>query len=250
VIYSQDRTWVGKTTDISETGARIILNSWPDLPDEVELELVGDFGARAFLNARIVRSVAMNESQTVLAVDFIDPSTTQLDALALVIYSDVKEWYSQNREEMDDPLGSLKFLATGLVRAFRDAQPEKAMKVRKHIRTFVRLYWDGNFYVGQAVEMGFRSLRLELDGSSIPNIETLQRTKPPVGLLFDQEEAATEPLPPRLLGLVQAVEVIPADASGSSNNRIAVELSFPEQLKYRQEAKIKQLLKTLPTTSV
>lgn len=243
VIYSQDQTWVGKTTDVSETGAKILLNSWPNLPDEVELELVGDFGARAFLNGRIVRSVAMNESQTALAVDFVEPSTTQLDALALVIYSDVKEWYSQNREEMDDPLGSLKFLATGLVRAFRDFEPEKTAKVRKQIRAFVRLYWDGNFYVGQAVEMGVRSLRLELDGSSIPNLETLQRTKPPVGLLFDQD--ATEPLPTRLLGLVQAVEVLSGDASGSANNRIAIEFSFPEPLQHRQQGKIKQLLKTL-----
>jgi cellulose synthase (UDP-forming) len=244
VIYSQDQTWTGKTTDVSETGARIILDSWPNLPDEVEVELVGDFGARAFLNARIIRGMPLNESQSVVVVDFIERTRSQIDALALVLYSDVKEWYSQKREEVDDPMGSLGFLATGIVRAFREAEPEMAVKkIRKQVQAVARLYWDGQFYGAQATEIGVRSLRLELDGSLMPHLETLQRTKPLVGLLLTQEETNTPPT--RLLGLLQAVEVLPNPGSEPQNSQMAIELSFPGPLKERQETTIKQLLKTL-----
>lgn len=246
VIYSQDKTWKGKTTDVSETGARIVLDSWPNLPDEVELELVGDFGARAFVNVRIVRSLPLNESQSVVAVDFIDPTIAQIDALSLVLYSDVKEWYSQTREEIDDPLGSIVFLATGLMRAFRETQAEKEGRVRQHIQAVARLYWGNSFYEGRAVEIGIRSLRMELDGNSIPNLEVLQKTKPPVGLLLSQEE--TDPLPTRLLALVESVEVLSGSASATPN-RIAIELRFPERLHQRQETKLKQLIKAFSTTA-
>ncbi len=248
IVYGDDQTWTGKTANASETGAQIILNSWPNIPDEFELELVGDYGVRAFLNARIVRSLVMNESQSVLAVDFIDLNPAQLDALALVLYSDVKEWYSQKREEVDDPMSSLKFLATGLMRAFIEPKSEQERKVRKHVRADARLYWEGHFYVGQAVEIGVRSLRLELDRESIPHLEILQNTKPPVGLLLSQE--AADPLPTRLLALVEAVEVPSTTASVPLNNRVAIELSFPAQLQQRQQPKIKQLLKALSTTSI
>jgi cellulose synthase (UDP-forming) len=60
------------------------------------------------LNGRIIRGKPVNETQTHLAIDFVNPTRTQLDALALVIYSDVKEWYSQKREYVDAPLASFQ----------------------------------------------------------------------------------------------------------------------------------------------
>src|SRR4028118_153183 len=72
-IYSSDGSWSGQTLDISETGALIMLDSWPNLPDEVEVEIVGDYGARAFLNGHIIRRTPLNHNQTRLAVEFITP---------------------------------------------------------------------------------------------------------------------------------------------------------------------------------
>jgi cellulose synthase (UDP-forming) len=243
IIYSNERTWTGKTTDVSETGAQIVLDSWPNIPDEVEVELVGDFGARAFLSAQIVRGLPLNESQSVLAVNFINASRPQLDALSLVLYSDVKEWYSQKREEVDDPLGSLRFLATGLMRAFRETKPSMGVKVRQRVQALTQLYWEGDYYLGQVIEMGVSSIRLEMDGSLLPHLDQLQRTKPVVGLLISQ--GANDATPTRLLAGVQAVEVVSEPTSEALNNRILLELSFPQPFQQRQQAKIQQLLKRL-----
>jgi cellulose synthase (UDP-forming) len=232
VIYAPDQTWQGRTEDISESGARIILNSWPNLPDEIELEVSGDYGARAFLNARVVRGVPINEAQSMIVVDFIEPNRAQIDALSVVLYSDVREWYSQNREEVDDPLESLRFLATSLTRSFQEPQPLEGQKIRKQVQTRGQLYWEGRFYSGSVTELGMRSLRLELEVP--PNVvETLKQNKPVVGLLLESGAA----LPQRLLALVQTVEPM---VQG-----VAIEMSFPQKLRDRQDLSIKQLLATL-----
>lgn len=237
-IYSQNQTWQGKTVDVSETGARIILDTWPNIPDVIELELVGDYGARAFLAAQIVRGVPLNENQSLLIVDFLEPTREQLDALSLVLYSDVREWYGQHRQEVDDPLGSLKFIVTSLSRSFRDPQPMKGLRVRKQIQTPAQLYWEGHLYAAIAVEAGVQSLRLLIDAPSIPNWEVLQRKKPVVGLLLNPE--ARNNASDRLLAVVDSVEVraIP----GSDSNQVAIELRFPQRLQDRQETRIQQLI--------
>jgi hypothetical protein len=48
-----------------------------------------------------------------------------------------------------------------------------------------------------------------------------------------------------LLGLRQAVEVLPNSGSKLQSYQIAIAFSFPKPLKERQEITIKQLLKTL-----
>jgi cellulose synthase (UDP-forming) len=240
IIYSEGQTWQGKTANISETGAQIILDTWPNLFDEVEIELIGDYGKRAFVKARIVRGVPINECQSVLAVDFIDVNSVQADDLTLVIFSDVEEWYSQKREEVDDPLGSLMFLATGLVRAFSDPKPEKGVQVRKKINAAAQLYWEGQLYLGQAVEMGLESIRLELKSSALPHLETWQQVKPPVGLLLTP--AGEISAPTRLLALVKQVEIVPDDRNDRINNTVFLELTFPEPLRERQEHKLKKIL--------
>jgi cellulose synthase (UDP-forming) len=252
-IYSADRTWSGETINVSETGALIAIDGSPNLPDEVEVELVGDYGARAFLNGRIIRKMPVSDTQTHLAVDFVDSTQAQQDALVLVIYSDVKEWYSQKRENVDDPLGSLKFLATSLTRSFQDFKPYRnSGKIRKRVRAAAQLYWQGDFYPGEATEIGANSVRLELYGSTTSSskmlqsqdLEKMQEERPLVGLLFSQEE--NDPLPRRLLAQIIGVEVLSAqESSDSTQRKFAIELEFPEQFKQRQGAKIKELLKVL-----
>jgi cellulose synthase (UDP-forming) len=237
VIYSQDDTLKGNTMNVSETGCQVILESWANLLDEVEIELIGDFGARAFLKSRVVRAVPLNDDQLVVTLDFIAPSRAQIDALTVVIYSDVREWYSQHRENQDDPLSSIKFITTSLSRAFRSRNPEfNKMQLRKPITAYAQLYWKGSFYRASAIEIGNRSLRLELQPGDLTEVDELRQTQPLVGLLLSQD--ISEASPKRLLAQVNQVET-------SASNLVMIELEFPEQIMQRQENKIRQLVKHL-----
>ncbi|MGI0495074.1 UDP-forming cellulose synthase catalytic subunit [Alkalinema pantanalense CENA528] len=244
VIYSQDNTLKGSTLNVSETGCQVVLDSWADLLDVVEVELVGDYGTRAFLKGQVVRALPVTDTQLVVTLDFVNPTQAQLDALAIVIYSDVKEWYSQRREQSDDPLGSIRFITTSLQRAFQIRRPETSrMRVRKPINAFAQLYWKGSFYGARAVEIGGRSLRLEMSATSLSNsvadIEELNLGQPLVGLLISQD--ANDMKPRRLLAQVDRVGY----GEGDDRGNLMIDLSFPDQVMDKQETKIKQLVKTL-----
>ena len=236
VIYSQDDTLKGTTVNVSETGCQVILDSWANLLDEVEIELIGDFGARAFLKSQVVRAVPLNDDQLIVTLDFIAPSRSQTDALTVVIYSDVRQWYSQHRENKDDAFGSIKFIATSFARAFQALKPESnQMRLRKPIDAYAQLYWKGSFYRANAVEIGNRSLRLELQPGDLTDVDELRKTQPLVGLLLSQDNGDVSPQ--RLLAQVNQV--------GTPGDRLTIELEFPEQIMQRQEGKIRQLVKSL-----
>ncbi len=240
VIYGrEDETWKGQTLNVSETGCQLVLTSWPNLPDEIDLELIGDYGARAFLTGQIIRVLPLNESQVIVSIDFTQPTRAQFDALNLVIYSDVKEWYSQDRENVDDPMESFKFIASSLTRSFRQPKSAQSAQVRKQIRAAAQLYWAGHFCTAIATEIGRNSLKLELDKNAIQNVDVLEQTKPLVGLLLSQDLA--EPSPQRLLAQIQTAALV-TEPAGS---RIVIELRFPEKIKDRQGSKIKQLVTSL-----
>jgi cellulose synthase (UDP-forming) len=249
-IYGANQTtWSGTTTDVSEHGARILLENWPNLPDTIELELVGDFGARTFLDAKVVRVDPLNDTQTLLAVDFIHVTPAQYDALVLVLYSDVQQWYSQERTEIDRPFESLRFLVAGLLRAFREPKPAQRASIRKQIQAVAQIYWEGHFYSGTAIDMSSRSLRVEMDTRLMPNLEMMRRTNPLVGLLLSQD--SNDPMPKRLIAELQPTEILTVDFSARSAAQAAqattaiVEFVFPQHLDQRQGTKIKQLLRTL-----
>jgi cellulose synthase (UDP-forming) len=241
-LFYHDDVIVGQTVNVSETGAQIQLESWLNLPDEIEIELVGDFGTTVRLNSRIVWTKPVSDSQVLISVDYIEPNQAQLDRLVLVLYSDVKEWYSQNRSNVDAPFASFWFLAKGVGRAFRPIQAAQSRKVRKHVLAHCQLYWNGNWYSGEATELGFGSLRLELDQSQVTDREALETQKPLVGLLVSGE--ANDPSPTRLLGKIEAIEEL---VEPSLAGRMAIELIFPRSLKQQQEMKIEQLMKILHT---
>jgi len=237
IIYSQGQTWHGKTIDVSETGARIVLDSWPNIPDVIELEVMGDYSARAFLTARIVRGVPLNENQSLLIVDFLEPTREQMDALTLVLYSDVREWYSQRRENVDDPLGSLRFIVSGIRRAFRDPKPMEGVKVRKQVQKEAQLFWEGRLYAGIVTDLGLQSLRLLINPQDLPNWEILSEKKPVVGLLID-DPGLNDGSTNRLLVVVNDIQFV----STETGNQLALELRFPESLRDRQEDKVQHLL--------
>ncbi|MBW4519220.1 MAG: UDP-forming cellulose synthase catalytic subunit [Scytolyngbya sp. HA4215-MV1] len=243
VIYSQEKTWKGQTIDISETGARIVLNTWPNIPDVVDLELVGDYGARAFLTAQVVRGIPLNETQTLLIVDFLEPTQAQMDTLALVLYSDVKEWYSQNRQQVDDPLESLRFILGSLSRSFAEPSPMQGSKVRKQVQTPIELFWEGHRYSARVVEAASQSLCAVIDAAAMPNWDVMQRKKPIVGL---QLAGLPRGIPEaesvdRLLAFVDTVEVKPAPIDVNAN-WVVVELRLPKRLQERQKQAIQHLL--------
>lgn len=254
IIHSHSQSWTGQTVDVSESGTQILLDDWPNIPDEIKVELVGDFGARVLMNGRVIRAIATSKLQARLFVDFVDLSRTQLDDLTLVIFSDVDEWYSQTRKEVDNPVESLKFIITSFKRVFREFRPAVGVKVRKQVNAFAQLYWEGwegQSYTAKVTELGTQDIRLELEGSQIFNLETMQNTQPLIGLLLSQEAGDAQPA--SLLATVETVEELtPASKEKqqgledpASEMRVAIELSFPESLKRQQQIKIQRLLKTL-----
>jgi cellulose synthase (UDP-forming) len=254
IIHSHNLQLTGQTVDVSESGIQILLDEWPNIPDEVKVELVGDYGARALMNGRVIRAIATSKLQARLFIDFVEPTSSQIDDLTLVLFSDVKEWYSQTRTEVDNPIESLKFIVTSLKRVFKEFQPATGEKVRKQVNAWAQLYWEGwegHSYTARITEIGTRDVRLELDGSDIFNLETMQRTQPLIGILLSQD--ADSPQPQSLLATVDRIEELATTSTlkrtGTSALNtalpIAIELSFPESLKRQQQTKIQRLLKTL-----
>lgn len=241
-IYSEGQTWMGKTLNISETGAQILLETWPNLPDEVEVELEGDFGSKVRFKSRIIWTKPVNDSQIVLAIEYIEPTQQQLDQLVIVMYSEVEEWYSQHRELADAPLASFLFLARAFGRAFRPIQPIPAKAVRKQVRADAQLYWKGNSYLGTVTEMGFQSVQLEFLEREMSQWKTLESQKLLVGLLISPNLADSSPM--RLVAQIESVfEMV--KGTSPQDCTIAIELRFPKKLKAQQEEKIHELVKTL-----
>ncbi|MBD2091539.1 UDP-forming cellulose synthase catalytic subunit [Microcoleus sp. FACHB-1515] len=242
IVHTDNESWAGQTVNISETGALVLLDVWPNIADRVRLELIGDYGARALLDAHILRATATDKLQTLLSIDFVNVSRTQLDDLVLVLYSDVQQWYSQSRAEADNPLASIHFIATSLKRAFRELRPEIGVKVRKQMQATAELYWEGwegDSYSGIITEMGTRDLRLELD-TSIDQWEHLEQLHPIIALLISRDEA----MPAQsVLAQIEAIDVLSRSTPEGRLQRMVMELSFPTHLDRQQHAKIKRLLR-------
>jgi cellulose synthase (UDP-forming) len=258
ILHSDGESWTGETVNISETGVQILLDIWPNVPDEVYVELIGDNGARVLLNAQIVRGIATSDLKTLLALDFVAPSRTQLDDLTIVIYSDVREWYSQHRRETDHPLASLRFIATSLKRAFEELHPEIGVRVRKRIHATAQLFWEGwegVSYTAKVTEISHREICLELTGENVADLEPLQYSQPLIALLVSQSAAS----PQSLLAQIQTIEVVPMFSPVETRNyltatamqRIIMELTFPEMLDRQQKSKIRRILRasTMQMTS-
>ena len=253
-VHSGGESWSGTTVNISESGCQILLDVWPNIPDEARVELVGDYGARVLLEARIVRAIATPDLKTLLALNFLNPSRAQLDDLVLVIFSDVQQWYSQQRAQTDNPLVSLKFIATSLKRAFQQFIPAVGVKVRQQINAPAQLYWEGwagHSYHAIVSELGLHDIRLELtDMPFVLDLEVLQHDRPILSLLIATH--ANDPNPQSLLAQVQTITILPRAGSAESEvfgvdpgDRVVMELSFPDSMKVTQKYKIKQLLRSL-----
>ncbi|NMF84775.1 UDP-forming cellulose synthase catalytic subunit [Nodosilinea sp. P-1105] len=244
IIHSEGRSWPGQTINVSESGAQVRLDEWPNVADQVWVELVGDYDGRALLEAHIVRATATSRLETELFLDFINVSPSQADDLVLVLYSDVQQWYSQNRSQVDKPLRSLTFIATSLWRVFTDFQPADEVKVRKQVNAEVHLTWEGwhhDSYPAWVVEMGTGDLRLAVQGLAELDQATLAETFPTVGLLFPPrgELSVAQSL------VAQVTQATTLPHPNPEQTKLLLELSFPEALAHQQQRKIKTILRTL-----
>ncbi|MEM7065288.1 MAG: UDP-forming cellulose synthase catalytic subunit [Cyanobacteria bacterium P01_B01_bin.77] len=259
-LYSDDgQEWEGTTIDISETGAQVLLDIWPNISEQVKLELYGDYGAMALLDAEIIRASATDSLQTKLAINFVNMSQSQQDDLATVIFSDVRKWYSQDRENSDNPLQSLRFILLSLRRAFQELNPANSVKMRKQVEVMSDLRWKGwGSYVQAAMitELGSRDMRLELLGDASTAAVALQDNHPLLHLqIYPQVDSAQSY---DLMAQVERLELLPklsstyagakagptlGSAAQLSDYRIALELSFPMSLERQQHDQIKTLLK-------
>ena len=259
-LYSDDgQVWEGTTVDISESGTQVLLEVWPNISDRVQLEIFGDYESVALLDAEIIRASATDTLQTKLAISFVDMSQKQQDDLAVVIYSDVRKWYSQNRENADNPWRSLRFILLSLRRAFQELSPANSVKMRKQVEVMSDLRWKGwGSYVQAAMitELGSRDMRLELLGDASTAAVALQDNHPLLHLqIYPQVDSVHSY---DLMAQVERLELIPklsstyAGASSKSpagnpnqlsDYRVALELSFPVSLDQQQQMQIKTLLK-------
>lgn len=259
-VYSDDgQVWEGTTIDVSETGSQILLDIWPNVSDRIQLELFGDYGAIALLDAKIIRASATDSLQTKLAVSFVEMTQKQKDDLAVVIFSDVRKWYSQTRENADNPWQSLSFILMSLKRAFQELRPATSVKMRKQVEVMSDLRWKGwGSYVQAAMitELGSRDMRLELLGDASTAAIALQDNRPLLHLqIYPQVDSVHSY---DLMAQVDRLELLPklsttyngANSSTSleapsqlSDYRVALELSFPASLDQQQQNQIKTLLR-------
>lgn len=231
----------GRTIDISESGACLALNSWPNLPDLVELTIHGDFDAKVQLEAEVLRVKPVSDERVMVSVKFVNLTDEQKDNLVLVLFSDVEEWYSQQRVETDRPFASLGFMATSFLRAFRDRQASKPTAMVKQIQAPAHIYLNGQFYSMAAVAMSSRSMQLTADIGQVSDLKAIHKSRPMVGLLV---EATPDSDAVRLIAQLDKL------TSSQENESIApgsvtVELHFPETLNRRQGHRIRRLLQTL-----
>jgi cellulose synthase (UDP-forming) len=230
-IYAGAETLTGTTLNISETGTQLILENWPNLPDLIDIEILGDYGARVFLSGRVIRVSPRSDREVEVAVAFEKVTPFQWDALVLVLYSDVKEWYSQARSVADRPLASIRFLATTLFRSFRPLQPSQPAEVRKCIQADTQVYIEGQYFSAIAQEISSQSLQLVLNPAVLLDLHPeIAGQGQPVGLVISTPSGDTK----RLVAQIEHLD--------RSQPSPTLELSFPQVLHSRQGHRIKALL--------
>jgi cellulose synthase (UDP-forming) len=233
-LFSGDNTLQGTTVDISETGARIQLSDWPNLPDVIDLELHGDTNSRVFLTARVLRVTPRSDRDILITVAFENLTPAQQDALILVLYSDVDQWYSQFRPNSDRPLESIRFLTTSLVRAFYHPEPSVSQLVFKQITAPAQIYSHGHYLDAVTYAINSRGLRavLQHDHPLILHPEIFGAGEP-VGLSVEVSGG----LPVRLVAQL--------DKINRSDQETTLELGFPKVLDAQQSERIRSLMHDL-----
>jgi cellulose synthase (UDP-forming) len=252
VLHSDTLTLWGTTVNISESGALIQLDEFPNTADEVRIEITGDYGAKVLVEAQIVRAIATADFKTQIAVQFLNLTQAQKDDLSVLLFSDVDEWFSQERTEMDRPFESLRFIASSLRRVFQEFQPALGMKVRQAVKAPTELSWEGwgdCVYSGTLLELGYQDLRLEVEYDPFLDLAGLNQGQPILGLLVQPWSGCEAQ---SLLAQVRAIDFVEDDGVNRGgigmarrDRKVILELTIPETMRRFQKGKVKQLLQAL-----
>lgn len=234
-LFSGENALQGTTIDISETGARVRLPDWPNLPDIVELELHGDTTSRVFLTAQVLRVAPESDSEVVVTLAFEHLTPAQYDDLILVLYSDVQQWYSQVRTNSDRPLESIRFLITSLLRVFHDPKPSEPVTVFKQVSAPAQIYSHGHYLDALTYAINSRGLQavIQHDHPLILHPEIFGPGEP-VGLSVEIDGG--EPM--RVVAQLDRID--------RSEQETHIELRFPKVLDGRQSDRIRVLMHDLP----
>lgn len=233
-LISGETVLQGTTLDISETGARVLLQDWPNLPDLIDIEIQGDSVTKVRLSSRVVRVAPRNDREVSVTLTFEQMTQAQRDQLVLVLYSDVEEWYSQFRTNADKPLQSVRFLIASLVRAFREPKPSQPTPVFKQVKEAVQLYSQGQFWAGTAYAINSRGLKIALqDDENLMLYPEVFGQGESVGLIVGSHG----PLPVRLVAKLDQMHRV--------EDVTHIETSFPKVLDIQQRDQIRYLMHNL-----
>jgi len=116
-----DRTLLGTTSDLSETGLSLILDEPALVPPVVLVRITSEFGETTELKGEVIRNdspaSAESDAETTIGIRFLNVSDTQHQSLIRQMYSSPTSW-----EEIDRPHSStwhsFFVISTSLVRAF------------------------------------------------------------------------------------------------------------------------------------
>ena len=219
VLYSDTMTLWGTTVDISESGALVKLDEWPNTADRVRLEVTGDYGAKVLVDARIVRALTTPDFKTQIAVQFLNLNRAQKDDLSVLLFSDVDEWFSQVRLEVDRPLESLRFIASTMRRVFQEFQPASGMQMRQVVKAPIR------FWIWRQLSQG----------------------RPILGLLVQPWQGCDAQ---SLLAQVREIDFVGEGVGDGAGRRrrdrkVILELIIPDSMRRIQNTKVTQLLQAL-----
>ena len=250
VLYSDTMTLWGTTVDISESGALVKLDEWPNTADRVRLEVTGDYGAKVLVDARIVRALTTPDFKTQIAVQFLNLNRAQKDDLSVLLFSDVDEWFSQVRLEVDRPLESLRFIASSMRRVFQEFQPASGMQMRQVVKAPTQLSWEGwgeCVYSATLVELGYQGLRVELEYDPFLDLAALSQGRPILGLLVQPWQGCDAQ---SLLAQVREIDFVGdgvGDGAGGRrrDRKVILELIIPDSMRRIQNTKVTQLLQAL-----
>lgn len=233
-VFSGNNTLSGTTIDISETGAEILLSDWPNLPDLIDIEIHGDTNSRVFLSGRVLRVNPRSDREVSITVTFEGMTQAQRDALTLVIFSDVEQWYSQFQNNADRPFASIRFLLTSLMRVFHDTQPSESGPLYKQVKAYTQIYSQGHYLDAMAFGINSRGIQVVLEQNhGLVLHPEIFGTGEPVGLMIHTDG----PQPVRLVAQFGTIQ--------TSETATTLDLTFPKILDVQQGERIKGLFQSL-----
>lgn len=171
------------------------------------------------MDARIVRALTTPDFKTQIAVQFLNLNRAQKDDLSVLLFSDVDEWFSQVRLEVDRPLESLRFIASSMRRVFQEFQPASGMQMRQVVKAPIR------FWIWRQLSQG----------------------RPILGLLVQPWQGCDAQ---SLLAQVREIDFVGEGVGDGAGRRrrdrkVILELIIPDSMRRIQNTKVTQLLQAL-----